>query len=168
MVVVGSEWLSALKALVERYIQLMMCKSYFTFPFFFFQFLPLSLQICTYPRAHMCMCAYVCIYTYAHMTIPSIYVLHYVCLIKCGERNDSTGSKSRIANHPFFSHQKIVNLYSSQVNSFWFSFKWKQMVTYNSFPIGLRVPPFLVLSGFSCSLEWTLYIFLVHKERQSS
>lgn len=95
---------------------------------FYFPLLFLSVSSSFSPNMHISPCTYVhvciCVYIHiAHMTIPSIYVLHYVCLIKCGERNDSTGSKSRIANHPFFSHQKIVNLYSSQVNSFWFSFK---------------------------------------------
>lgn len=42
------------------------------------------------------------------------------------------------------------------------------MVIYNSFHIRLIVPSSLALSGFNCSLEWTLHIFLVHKYRQSS
>lgn len=42
------------------------------------------------------------------------------------------------------------------------------MVICHSFHIRLIVPPSLALSGFNCSLEWTLLIFLVHKYRQSS
>lgn len=130
-------------------------------------FLPLFLHVCMY--VHMYVYAY--LYTYTHIPFPPL------CLIlrksdkmqRKKQCQETIGSRTRtITNYFFFSYQNIVNHFSSKENSFWFSLKYKWMVIYIFFHIELKVPPSLALSGSNGSLEWGLYIFFVHKYRQSS